>query len=281
VLEWLSELAHTLVQDWGYEILKLDFLYAACLPGERDDVRATRAQALRRGLEAICAGAREEAFLIGCGCPLGPAVGIVDAMRIGADVAPFWTNWLSSGPLRGRHGVSTLHALRSVLLRSFLHRRLWLNDPDCALVRAERNRLTFDEVRTLATAVRLSDGLFVVGDRVDRLPDDRIAILRTACRFGSGSVRVLDLFDDDPPRVLVSERDDEIVLAAFNFDERARPKSVVVSDLGAVDGSVGEIWSGSSLGVRDGVLEMGVIPPHGCRVVVLRRGHLDVAGQLA
>lgn len=271
VQDWLSELARTLVHDWGYQILKLDFLYAASLPGERDDDRATRAQALRRGLEAIRAGAGEEAFLIGCGCPLGPAVGIVDAMRISADVAPFWTNWLSAGPLRGRHGVSTLHAVRSVLLRSFLHRRLWLNDPDCALVRAERNRLTLDEVRTLATAVGLSDGLFVVGDRVDRLPDDRIEILRTACRFGSGRARVIDLFEHDPPRLLVSERDDEIVLAAFNFDERERAQPIDVGAYGVSEGGVREVWTGSSLEVRDGVLDLREIPPHGCRVVVLSK----------
>jgi alpha-galactosidase len=270
VQDWLSELARTLVHDWGYQILKLDFLYAAALPGERDDDRATRAQALRRGLEAIRAGAGAEAFLIGCGCPLGPAVGIVDAMRIGADVAPFWTNWLSAGPLRGRHGVSTLHALRSVLLRSFLHRRLWLNDPDCALVRAERSKLTLEEARSLATAVGVSDGLFVVGDRVDRLPEDRIEILRAACRLGNGKVRVVDLFDHDPPQLLASRRDAEIVLAAFNFDERERRRSIAVGELGAGDGTYREMWSDSSVQVRDGVLEIGTVPAHGCRVVVLR-----------
>ena len=50
-------------------------------------------------------------------------------MRIGPDVAPFWTNWLSRGPLRDRHGVATKHAMRNTLTRAFMHRRLWLNDP--------------------------------------------------------------------------------------------------------------------------------------------------------
>ncbi len=41
------------------------------LPGVRADRGATRAQALRRGLEAIREGAGPDAFLLGCGCPLG------------------------------------------------------------------------------------------------------------------------------------------------------------------------------------------------------------------
>ena len=57
-------------------------------------------------------------------------------MRIGADVAPFWDNWISRGPNRRRHGVATEHALRNILTRAFMHRRLWLNDPDCLMVRA-------------------------------------------------------------------------------------------------------------------------------------------------
>jgi alpha-galactosidase len=269
VQEWLAELARALVHDWGYPILKLDFLFAAALPGEREDGGATRAQALRRGLEAIRAGAGDEAFLIGCGCPLGPAVGVVDAMRIGPDVAPHWTNWLSRGPLRGRHGVATLHALRSVLLRSFLHRRLWLNDPDCILARAARSRLSLEEVRTLATAVGLSGGLFVVGDRIDRLPDDRLAVLRTAHGFSSGRSRTVGLLDHDPPELLLSERAGEIVLAAFNFGDRPRSRSVVVGDWGVSDGVVSEVWTGAALKVRDGWLDLGEIPPHGCRVAVL------------
>ena len=84
MLAWLAELAQTAVQQWGYRVLKLDFLYAAALPGVRHDAGATRAQALRRGLQAIRDGAGD-AFLLGCGCPFGPAVGLVDGMRIGLD----------------------------------------------------------------------------------------------------------------------------------------------------------------------------------------------------
>lgn len=87
-LDHIAATAST-IADWGYRIQKLDFLFAAARLGVRHDRSATRAMALRRGLEAVRSGAGESSFLLGCGCPLGPAVGVVDAMRIGSDVTPY------------------------------------------------------------------------------------------------------------------------------------------------------------------------------------------------
>ncbi|HEY6394350.1 MAG TPA: glycoside hydrolase family 36 protein, partial [Candidatus Binataceae bacterium] len=86
----LERLFRKLTDEFGYAYLKLDFLYAGAAEGIRHDPNLTRAEALRRGLEAIRAGAGDKTFILGCGCPLGQAIGIVDGMRIGPDVAPFW-----------------------------------------------------------------------------------------------------------------------------------------------------------------------------------------------
>jgi len=44
-----GETVSTVVDDWGFTYLKLDFLFAAALPGERYDAEATRIEAYRRG----------------------------------------------------------------------------------------------------------------------------------------------------------------------------------------------------------------------------------------
>ncbi len=266
VLEWLAELARTVVHQWGYRFLKLDFLYAAALPGPRADSGATRAQALRRGLQAIRDGAGDEAFLIGCGCPLGPAVGIVDAMRIGPDVAPFWSGWASRRLLRDRHGVSTKHAVRNILTRAFMHRRLWLNDPDCVLVRARNSRLTADEVQTLAAAVALSDGVFALGDRVDALSEERLAILEQIQQLRGGSLQLVDLFDGDPPTLARAEYPEGDVIGVFNFDKRPIERSVEIEAAVAGD-TVRELWSAAELPVHERRVAVGSIPPHGCRLL--------------
>ncbi|MGH7924232.1 MAG: glycoside hydrolase family 36 protein [Candidatus Binatus sp.] len=88
-LAHLRRLFAKLTRDFGYSYLKLDFLYAAAAPGRRHNPNLTRGETLRHGLEAIRAGAGNDAFILGCGCPLGQAIGIVDGMRIGPDVSPF------------------------------------------------------------------------------------------------------------------------------------------------------------------------------------------------
>ncbi len=46
VQDYVSELIHTAVEDWGFQYLKLDFLYAGVLKGQRHNSAVTRAQAL-------------------------------------------------------------------------------------------------------------------------------------------------------------------------------------------------------------------------------------------
>ncbi len=272
-LDWLWRLARTLVHEWGYRILKLDFLFAAALPGERYDRGATRAQALRRGLEAIRSGAGEGAFLLGCGCPLGPAVGVVDGMRIGPDVAPFWSNWLSRWLLADRHGVATRNAIRNTLTRAFMHRRWWFNDPDCLMVRDTRTRLTRDEVQSLATVIALTDGMFVMSDAIDELPDERWVLLEQAYSLTGGTPTAVDLFEADIPELLLCERGDERLLGVFNFGEESSTRVVDVGRFGLYEGEVIELWSGRHLAVQDGWIQLGAIPAHGCRLLHFSAGH--------
>jgi alpha-galactosidase len=267
VLAWLAELARTAVQQWGYRVLKLDFLYAAALPGVRHDALATRAQALRRGLQAIRDGAGEDAFLLACGCPLGPAVGLVDGMRIGPDVAPFWTNWISRWLLRDRHGVATKNAVRNILTRAFMHRRLWLNDPDCLMVRGGETALTIDEVQSLAAVIGLTDGMFVLSDRMDALAEDRRRLLEQAYALRGGAARVVDLFAAGLPELVYTAYEERIAIGAFNFGERPAERDVAM-EMSVAGDQVHELWSGATLPVHDGRVALRPIPPHGCRVVL-------------
>jgi alpha-galactosidase len=267
VLRWLRSLARTLVREWGYRILKLDFLFAAGLPGQRHDRHATRAEALRRGLEAVREGAGDEAFLLGCGCPLGPAIGVVDAMRIGPDVAPFWTNWLSRGPMRDLHGVATKHAVRNILTRAFMHGRLWLNDPDCLMVRASRTKLSLEETRSLAAVIGLTDGMLVLSDRMDQLAQERLAVIDTSMMLRGGTTTVLDLFEADVPELVIARQTQSLLLGAFNFGDEPARRIVDVARLGLRTGVAVDLWDGNAWSIEEGWLDLGEIPPHGGRLV--------------
>ena len=162
----------------GFGYLKLDFLYTAAMQARAHDPALTRAARLRRGLDAVRAGAGDEAFLLGCGCPLGPAVGVVDAMRIGPDVAPAW----HVDPGAAIPGIeatvpSTRNALRNVVNRVWMHRRLWLNDPDCLMARTRDTKLGEAEVTSLAAAIAATGGMVIFSDDVPGLTgEDRARV---------------------------------------------------------------------------------------------------------
>src|SRR5262245_5147095 len=196
----------------GFAHLKLDFLYAAALAGESGDAGVGRAERLRRGLAAIRAGAGEEAFLLGCGAPLGAAAGLVDGMRIGPDVAPHWLPEPPLVPGIERALPAVRNAVRGVLARAFLHRRLWLNDPDCLLARSRDTRLAPEERRTLAAAIAGSGGLALLSDDVAALGAEErslvretLAVARRVDALGiPGGARALEILDGEAASGLVA-----------------------------------------------------------------------------
>ena len=178
VLEHLQQLVGTLVAA-GFTYLKLDFTYAPGLAGRYTDSEVSPADRVHAGYAAIRRGAGDDTFLLGCGAPLGSAIGLVDGMRIGPDVAPWWEVPPGRRGPPGYEGTmpATANALRAVQARQFMHRRLWLNDPDCVMLRTTDTELSVDEVRRWALAVGDSGGMVMVSDDLANLGPDAYALL--------------------------------------------------------------------------------------------------------
>ncbi len=178
--EHLRRLFTRIVHDFGYDYLKLDFLYAGAAEGARYDSRMTRAEALRHGLQTIRDAAGDRVFILGCGCPLGPAVGIVDGMRIGPDVAPYWGSHAAHAGAPG-----TAQAIDAIIARSFMHRRLWLNDPDCLMLRATQTKLTTDERLSLAATIAASGGMLLTSDDMSLLDAEAAQTFQVFGKIGA------------------------------------------------------------------------------------------------
>ena len=272
--EFRAHLCHLFARlsgEFGYAYLKLDFLYAAAAPGRRHDGdNLTRAETLRRGLEAIRAGAGNDAFMLGCGCPIGQAVGVVDGMRIGPDVSPFWGSTAA-----GAGDPSTVYALDAIVARSFMHRRLWLNDPDCLMLRARETRLSADERAALAATIAASGGMLLVSDDMSLLDAEAGKLFRQVAQISSGidsnaarhPVLALDLMAEGDVRGLVAETAAGAVATVLNRgDSPAR-----------VQGSELKLGAGETVTLdlaRNGEIEIFDpidLPPHSARMIRLKR----------
>lgn len=173
VQKWLTEGIQQ-VRHWGFDYLKLDFLYAAALPGARYQ-KLPGELALRKALEIIRHAAGEDAYLLTCGVPIFPALGLADGVRAGPDVAPFWDNADRSQTLHDPSGPGVLNAIRTTLHRLWLHPLIQV-DPDVAFFRTQYNLLR-PEQKTLLQDLAHITGFHAVSDLPAWLsPDERQAL---------------------------------------------------------------------------------------------------------
>jgi alpha-galactosidase len=144
------------LRELGIDYAKLDFLYGGAVPGRRSDASATPIEAYRSGLALIREVLGDDAFLLGCGAPILPSVGLVDAMRVSPDT-------FHEG---GENGSQGLRGRMSLEARGWQHGRFWLNDPDCMVARP-----AFGLRDEWADVVLAAPGIRGFSDRIADLDD--------------------------------------------------------------------------------------------------------------
>ncbi len=186
---WLHETVSGLRRA-GFSYLKIDFLFAAAMPGTRRR-HVTPIQAYREGLRTVRRAAGDD-FVLGCGAPLLPSAGLVDGMRVGEDTAPYWKTKPS-----GFQGPNAYFALKNALMRQFMHRAFWLNDPDCLLLRDRETELSKSERELCALAAGALDNMIMDSDKLALLGPAEKGLFRRALASRGGRSRVTGLLGDD------------------------------------------------------------------------------------
>jgi alpha-galactosidase len=142
VTSWLVALMKQ-VRAWGFDYLKLDFLYGGALKGRRfKDM--PREAAYREALRVMREAMGADAFFLTCGTPILPAIGLCDAIRIGPDVAHYWEKYRDAYLLYNPTIPGTKNAIRTTLHRLWLKPLLHI-DPDVAYFESGANQLTQEQ----------------------------------------------------------------------------------------------------------------------------------------
>ena len=122
---WLREVFGSLAA-MGIDYFKIDFIYAGAMEGGRAEPGTSGVDAYRQGLGLIRDAIGPDAYLLGCGAPILASVGLVDAMRIGPDIAHHFQP--QDGDLSQ---PSQRAAAQNSRWRSWQQGRFWVNDADC------------------------------------------------------------------------------------------------------------------------------------------------------
>lgn len=188
---YIREVITTIVNDWGYKLLKLDFLYAACIEPRRDK---TRGQIMSEAMDFLreCAG---DALILGCGVPLASAFGKVDYCRIGCDVGLDW-NDKPHMRLMHRERVSTKNSLLNSVFRRQLDKRAFRNDPDVFLLRPCNNYLSDEQKKCLAEVNALMGSVLFTSDNFYDYTEDEIKELSKILQIRDAEIISANICDD-------------------------------------------------------------------------------------
>lgn len=256
-VDFLRDLGRT-VRAWGVDMVKLDFLYLGAQEGRRHDPRVTGTTALRRGLGTFVDQLGEQVYVLGCGAPMLPMVGICHANRIGHDLAVpvLAREWFDQPLSDGWTGWKGIKAqARQAAARWATHGRWFHNDPEIVMAWGSDGRggpdgYTLEEAHTQAVVAALVGGPYLLADELTTLLPDERAVLEDPdvldLAWDEHGFRPLDLFDHldggpvhayaqpaDLPSVWVATRRVGSVVALFNWTdvdaERRAPDGTTVA----------------------------------------------------
>lgn len=255
------------MKEFGFEYFKIDFLYHAAYQGRRVNGNMTRAQAVRKGLRTIREIVGDD-LILGCGAPLGVSIGITNMMRIGTDIATDWRyDW----------GGGVYECAINTITRSPMHDRLWVNDPDCILVRQEDNNLTIEEVKLWLSVVAVSGGAVLLSDRMMDVSEERLRMVdKLLPPYRKGGIPV-DAHLYEEPRVFAVPVEGAIgywsIVAVVNLTEEKIDVSFGLEDAGLTENvphHVFSFWDSEYLGLYEEDVVIEDLKPHSCRLLAVK-----------
>lgn len=159
VQAYLRQVFHQVLDVWGFDLVKLDFLYGAAPFGTESESRGGRMVRAMKFLRELCGNKQ----ILACGVPLMPAFGLVEYCRIGCDVG---LDWDGSAAMQKTHRerVSTRQSIENTVYRRELNGRAFLNDPDVFFLLGNNVRLTDRQKEILGKTNALFGGVLLTSD---------------------------------------------------------------------------------------------------------------------
>ena len=186
VREYIKAFFDKVFNEWHFDMVKLDFLYAAAIEPRNGK---TRGQLMCEAMDFLreCCG---DKIILGCGVPLVPAFGVVDACRISCDVENTFKEKFYV-KVTNQEIISAKMAMVNSVYRRHLNGRIWANDPDVFFLRDDGMKkagYTLQQKQLLAKVNHIFGDVLFVSDNVGAYDDVKMQILLDAYRKFDGKV---------------------------------------------------------------------------------------------
>ena len=204
---YIRHVFDVVLNAWGYDMVKLDFLYSQCIQPRagksRGEIMCDAMAFLRE-----CVG---DKLLLGCGVPIGPALGKVDACRISCDVDLAYGGKYYNALHVNNEIPSAQNAILNTVFRRHLNGRAFMSDPDVFFLRNTNLKFTDEQKLLLARINNLLGNVLFVSDNAGDFDDEQLARLRlffkktnqkvTFAQWCAPNVLRLTLADEDGEKI--------------------------------------------------------------------------------
>ncbi len=174
VRNYLREVFDTVLNVWGFDMVKLDFLYSQCLLPRNGKCRG---EIMREAMVFL----RElvgDKLLLGCGVPMSACLGLVDACRISCDVDLVYGGKIYNHIHVSNEMLSAQHAINNSIFRRHLNGRAFMNDPDVFFLRNNNLKFTEEQKLLLARINNLCGNVLFVSDNAGDYDENQMKLLR-------------------------------------------------------------------------------------------------------
>jgi len=283
VRSWWEELFRRYA-EYGYRYFKLDFL-AWTVPARRfHQASVGPGELMRHIIEPIRRGIGPQSRILGCNFTLDGGAGLVDDVRISADIHARW--------------ASIKENVSAVAARFWAHERFWINDPDFTLCRGQETAndpdlhqlkpllpfvrpedtnpggmnyldslvdLSRSEAEVLLSLVITSGGAMNLSDNLPRLNAVGLELLRKAVQAEKGTAAIpLDLFQSKYPAYWVQKLASGVHrVLLINWEDEARDLELDLARANVPHANLVNFWTRESVSVKSGRLSLN-LAPHTC-----------------
>ena len=207
--KWFTDLIDTIVNNWGFEMIKVDFVAWSILSAHHYwDASYTQARVYRKAFEIIRKTAGNMCHLLDCG-PGNITTGLINSMRIELDQNyGYWdAAWRTyfTGPACSADAAGT---------RYYYHNKTWINDADHICI----DMLSLQQSQAVASLIALTGGNTMSGDRLFTMDPSKLEIIRKVFPSAGINAKPVDLWDSVTPTVFaarVKKDFGEWTIAAF------------------------------------------------------------------
>lgn len=186
VRDYIKAYFDKVFDEWGFDMVKLDFLYAAAILPRNNK---TRGQLMCEAMDFLRECCRDK-IILGCGVPLAPAFGVVDACRISCDVDNTFKEKFYV-KVTNQEIISAKMAMVNSVYRRHLNGRIWANDPDVFFLRdggMKKAGYTMQQKRLLATVNHMFGNVLFVSDDISEYDSEKMEILLDAYKKFDGKI---------------------------------------------------------------------------------------------